>query len=79
MWPERTRIDRIILALVAIISREPDAVAAQVRQRLMDRIGMEEERVAGYEVGRMPDCVVIDRNAMAADRARMADGMFLVA
>src|SRR5439155_339941 len=46
--------DRIPLALIAIVGREAQAVAREVRQRLVNRVGVEDEEVAGLEFVRHP-------------------------
>ena len=73
---QRPGIDRVAIALVPVIGREPQAIAGKIRQRLVDCESVKEQRVARSKVGRMPDCLSrIDRHAAAANCARVMDSV----
>ena len=68
-----------MLALVAIIGGEPQAVFRQVGEGFVDCIGMKEQRIARLIIDGVPYIGMIGGNAMTADSAGMADGVFEVA
>ena len=73
---KRRWIDRFIGPLIAVIGGEAQPVAREIGQGFVDRVGMEEQRIAGREVRRVPDCLGwIDRHTATTDRARMMHGV----